>query len=205
MRAEACPRRRAPTHPLCRPFVGAVLLTIAASPATEAQTRPDPASPELRPGLFERLFDRRDYLRQSAPLRRRVEQAERAARDARDVAEEAAREGTLPPPPPRVLAPLPDERLEDPRAEERRAVDAAERTRQRLMQDRLQRFLRNAGRADRASLDADAAAARAAQTGTVARGVDRLQSGAAAGRNALGDRPRLGGGPLIRTPRVEME
>ncbi|HUF55247.1 MAG TPA: hypothetical protein VMM55_01660 [Thermohalobaculum sp.] len=161
--------------------------------------------PALRPGLFERLFDRRDHLRQSAPLRRSVEQAERAARSARERAEDAAREGALPPPPPRLLAPLAAERLDDPAGEVRRAADAAERARQRLMQDRLQRFLRNAARADRAALDADTAAARAARAGTVARGMDRLQSGAAAGRNPLSDRPRIDTGPLIRTPWVKLE
>ncbi|HUF55710.1 MAG TPA: hypothetical protein VMM55_04020, partial [Thermohalobaculum sp.] len=105
----------------------------------------------------------------------------------------------------RLLAPLPAERLDDPAGEERRAADTAERARQRLMQDRLQRFLRNSARVDRATLDADTAAARAARAGTVAHGMDRLQSGAAAGRNALGERPGIDTGPLIRTPRVKLE
>ena len=173
--------------------------------AAGAQPLPDPGQPAARPGLFERLFDRREHLRRSAPLRARVEAAEDAAEQARERADEARRRSAPPPLQPRPFAPLPEVLLDDRQEQARRAASAAERARQRSMQDRLQRFLDSAARADSLALEAGAAAARAARAGTIARGTDRLQAGAAAGRSRVGDRPALGPRPLVRMPRVELE
>lgn len=193
----------------CRGIAGAALaLSVLISSAAPSLAQPAVPADETvqptadQPTLFERVFDRQDYLRQSRDLRRRAESAEREAERARESATEARRAAEPPPLPPRPLAPLPPVRLENEREERLRAERAAENARQRQLQARLERHLEAGRRADRASLEAESAEARAARTRQIVRGLDRLYGGAAARWDRVGEGETLSPGPLIRTPEV---